>query len=238
MTEIKVGDDALKKIDRGLSFAKKFSIQKKDDMVLAGEFLKRLAGIRKNIVDTFLVPKKKASDAHKSICSAEKKHLEPVLLAENLIRKKMGDYQVERDRELLQIKVEEEKKERDWLIIENQKKIKLEEREKLSVAEKLKKEGKQEEAEKLIASPVKTKEIGQDELNLVYVKKQEVENATGIQYRENWRFEILDAKKIPSEYLVVDEKKIRKIVRSLRGETNISGVRVFCEKTPVVGGRK
>lgn len=49
----------------------------------------------------------------------------------------------------------------------------------------------------------------------------------GIGVRSNWDFEIIGPALIPREYLVVDEKKIRAVVKALKSETNIPGVRVF-----------
>lgn len=61
------------------------------------------------------------------------------------------------------------------------------------------------------------------------------ETPAGISYRDIWRFEILDPNVVPREYLTVDEKKIGGVVRALKGETRITGVRVYSEKT--VAGR-
>lgn len=44
-----------------------------------------------------------------------------------------------------------------------------------------------------------------------------------------WRWEIVDAKKIPSEYLIVDEKKVNAMVRA--GSRSIPGFRIFEDKT-------
>lgn len=49
----------------------------------------------------------------------------------------------------------------------------------------------------------------------------------GISSTETWTFEIIDAAQVPREYLMVDEAKLRKLVRALKAETNIPGVRVF-----------
>ena len=49
----------------------------------------------------------------------------------------------------------------------------------------------------------------------------------GVSSTERWNFEITDSTKIPREFLMVDETKIRKVVQALKAETNIEGVRVF-----------
>lgn len=58
--------------------------------------------------------------------------------------------------------------------------------------------------------------------------KVEKEQVSGYQVRKVWDFEITDIKKIPAEYLIPDEKKIRKVVSA--GLREIPGVRIF-EKT-------
>jgi phage-related minor tail protein len=61
----------------------------------------------------------------------------------------------------------------------------------------------------------------------------ELEKTAGISYTEKWNFEITDEKLIPRDYLIPDEKKIRTIVKAMKGATNIPGVRVFDEGTVI-----
>ena len=56
-------------------------------------------------------------------------------------------------------------------------------------------------------------------------------NAAGLSLREDWKFAIVDAASIPREYLVPDEVKIGRIVRVLKGEAKIPGVRIWSEKS-------
>ena len=57
-----------------------------------------------------------------------------------------------------------------------------------------------------------------------------IEATDGISYVDHWDFEILDPKQVPREYLVVDEKKVRGVVKATKGSVQIPGVRIFCEK--------
>lgn len=54
---------------------------------------------------------------------------------------------------------------------------------------------------------------------------------SGLSDRKVWRFEIVDAAKIPREYLIPDEKRIGGVVRALKQDANIPGVRVYEEST-------
>lgn len=59
----------------------------------------------------------------------------------------------------------------------------------------------------------------------------EPEKVEGVSFVENWTFEIEDKAKIPLEYMIPDEKKIRGVVKAMKGDTNIPGVKAFAEKT-------
>ena len=62
------------------------------------------------------------------------------------------------------------------------------------------------------------------------VIEREAPKVAGIATREVWRFEVTDPALVPREYLVVDEAKIGKVVRALKGDTAIAGVRVYSER--------
>lgn len=50
--------------------------------------------------------------------------------------------------------------------------------------------------------------------------------------RKDWRFTIVDAAKVPADYLVVDESKIRKAIAG--GVREIAGVKIYQEETVVI----
>lgn len=55
-------------------------------------------------------------------------------------------------------------------------------------------------------------------------------DTAGLTVREDWKFSIIDHNLIPREYLIPDEKKIGRIVRAMKEQTNIPGVRAYAEK--------
>jgi ribosome biogenesis SPOUT family RNA methylase Rps3 len=59
----------------------------------------------------------------------------------------------------------------------------------------------------------------------------EPEKVEGVSFVENWTFEIEDKAKIPLEYMIPDEKKIRGVVKAMKGDTSIPGVKAFAEQT-------
>lgn len=51
---------------------------------------------------------------------------------------------------------------------------------------------------------------------------------TGVTFREDWvNFECTDLKKVPLEYHLLNEVAVRKVVRALKGATNIPGIKVL-----------
>lgn len=64
---------------------------------------------------------------------------------------------------------------------------------------------------------------------------REPPRVAGINYRDVWKFEVEDPTKVPREFLMVDESKIRKLVQAMKGDTHIAGVRVWPEKQIAAG---
>lgn len=67
------------------------------------------------------------------------------------------------------------------------------------------------------------------------IVQAEAPRVRGVATREVWKCAVEDASKIPREYLVVDEVKLRKVVAALKGDTRIPGVRVWAEKQIAAG---
>lgn len=61
----------------------------------------------------------------------------------------------------------------------------------------------------------------------------EIQQASNVTLSKSWDFEIVDAGKIPREYLIPDVKAISGVIKSLGDRANIPGIRVF-EKTSVI----
>lgn len=64
-----------------------------------------------------------------------------------------------------------------------------------------------------------------------------VEKSEGIRTVTNYKFDIVDATKIPSEYLIPDEQKIGRVVRATKGEITIPGVKIYTETKESPTGR-
>jgi hypothetical protein len=67
------------------------------------------------------------------------------------------------------------------------------------------------------------------------VIQREAPKVAGLQMRDVWEFEIVDASKIPAAFLMPDEKKIGQLVRNLKGDAAAilgAGVKVTSRKAP------
>lgn len=51
----------------------------------------------------------------------------------------------------------------------------------------------------------------------------------GVSTRQTWKFEVTHPEKVPDTYKTIDDKKIGGVVRALKGDTDIPGVRVWAE---------
>ncbi len=60
---------------------------------------------------------------------------------------------------------------------------------------------------------------------------QELPKVPGISYAEHWVWECTDFLKVPDEYKVLDKVKINGLVRAMKNDTNIPGIRPYDDKT-------
>jgi hypothetical protein len=82
--------------------------------------------------------------------------------------------------------------------------------------------GNVEESEAIIAEPIVVTPI--------ILAKETPKMEGGPVYRTIWKFEITDATLIPRQYLTPDEVKIGGVVRALKNQANIPGVRIYSER--------
>lgn len=103
----------------------------------------------------------------------------------------------------------------------------------------------QRERERLEALARKAQEAGRTEAAerheeraaavVAPVIHREPPKVAGLATREVWKFDVLDAGKVPREFLMVDEQKIRRYVAAMKGEAKIEGVRVYAERQLAAG---
>jgi hypothetical protein len=178
-----------------------------------GHELVRIKDVRAQVVELFADPKKKAHEAHKAICDSESKLLKPLNEAESTYSRMMSAYRIE-----LQRKAEEERL-----------------RSQREAEEKVRKE-----REALLAKAEKQLDIGNDEKAAELIEKSEQvipiptfdisyepPKVAGLNFKSNWTFEVIDINQVPREYMMVDEKKIGAVVKAMKKDTNIPGIKVY-----------
>lgn len=200
-----------------IEHAKRLANEIKDAVTLdaAARFMLDAKARIKQIMLRMSPLKKKTRAAWQEVVDLETELLEPYQRIENeIIKPAMSRFTTEQDRLR---RIEEEK-----LRIEAKKR---EEDERLAAAEALEQRGEKEAADVVLNHTVP----------IAPIVVPKMEQPKGISYRDVWKFRIVDAARVPREYLVVDEIKIGGVVRALKGDTRIEGVDVYSEK--VIAGR-
>lgn len=149
--------------------------------------------------------------------------------AETVLKKAIGDWnETERQRLALERKAQQDELKRQQVEAE---KAAQKAREEAAEAAKA---GDEARAGELIVA-ASAKEAEAEAVQFAALPQVAHAKLPGVSERKDWDFEITDPAAIPREYLAVDESKIRRVVKALGAESNITGIRVF--QKPVVSVR-
>jgi hypothetical protein len=193
------------------------AIQTNEDYIRASDILLTIKEIRKKIEKTFKPIKQKMDAAKKEVLDQEKAADWPLVEAENYIKPLIAGYMAEQERR----RKEEENRLREIA-------RKEEEELQLQAALQAEAEGQKEEAEAIISAPVQAAPV---------VVPKTIPKVAGVTMVKQWKFRVVDAAKVPRQYLIVDEQKIGAIVRALKDQANIPGVEIFCVDSISAGRR-
>lgn len=179
----------------------------------AAEFVKQIKTAAKKVSELFADPCKKAFEAHKAIKAAENAMANPLAKAEQIIKRKMSDYDMEQRR--LQQKAEAEQRQR----MEEEKKRLMEE------AAKSETNGDQVAAEIKMAQAMAVE-------SMKPVAQVATPTVQGISRKVVWKAEIIDEKKVPVEIAgmvvrPVDMSAINKLAQTSKGKVEIPGIRIY-----------
>ena len=94
----------------------------------------------------------------------------------------------------------------------------------------------QAEAARSKGNEVRAEALENRAMNVTAAPPPPPPKAAGVADRTVWKYEITNAALVPMEYRVIDEKRIGAMVRSMKADTNIPGVRVWSEKDYSVRG--
>lgn len=188
-------------------------IQSNEDYELAGEFVRRIARLKKELNETRRSMTRPLDESKKRIMDLFRRPEQQLDEANTAASRKMLAWKQEQDRarrEAEAAAAEAARKERERL-------------EKQAAAAA--KRGQQEKAAALSAAA--------DSMPAAPVVHIPEATAAGVSTRQVWKYEIVDKAALPREFMTPDEKAIGAVVRARQGDTNIPGVRVYAEETLV-----
>lgn len=210
----------------------------------ASEFIRGIATYMKRVGDVLDPIVSAAHNAHRVAVAQRDALLKPAQGAKRILGERLALWeqdQARRRREAeLAAQREQEKAEREArerAAAETRRLQAEAETRRLAEAEQLEARGDTAGAERLISEPVTVPVVVTPAP--VFAPQPMVEappKLEGVSFRTDWDFEIADAALIPREYLIPDEKKIRGVVKAMRGATTIPGVRSFEKRVPSVRG--
>jgi len=223
--------------------------------VRAGEIAVRLKAAIDAIDEYWEPHRARAKEAYDGILEAKKKMRGPVATEYDRLRAESGSWTLAEERRIAEeqekarrASEEKARKEREAEEAEMRRKAEAEEKKRRAEAEAAAKKAAAEGAKKKELEALRRQaeeeaasrkaaaeaEIAAMKAAPVEVAPtpppREVAAAEGMTARTDWNFEIVDASKLPREYTMPDEVRIRKVVKALKGDANIPGVRVFAQK--------
>jgi len=152
------------------------------------------------------------------------KHLEPLKKADDAIKAKVGDYLAREQRKA--------EAERRRLLAEAEAKARAE-REARAQAALAAAQAAQEEHDDMTAA-LAMDEAVQIEAEVIVptvdLSTAKVVKAAGQSVRTDWDFEVVDFAKLPDQYKIADDKKIRAVVKAMKGSVEIPGVRIYSKQ--------
>ena len=199
-----------REVDSMSERAENFAVANATDYEAGAEFLKTIKSLsndveaqRKKITQPLDQAKKQVMDLFRPLSTA-------LSSAESTIKRRLVAWQSEQDRIAREERRKAEERSRR-------------ERERLEKqAQDAEEKGRTERADILRDRAAST---------VVVSAAPETPKVSGLSTRSVWKFEVVDASKVPDEYKVVDEKKVGGVVRALKGDANIPGVRIWEEQT-------
>ena len=199
-----------------LDTAKTVKVVDPETYTAAGFIWKSLKDMMKEVDEAWDKNIKLWHEGHKNALADKARYYQPLDTASRTVKKLMSDYDLAQERiriaeqrrlEEIALKAEEERLLQEAILAEAE-----------ARASGASKEEAAQEAAAIIEKPVYVPPV---------ILPKETPKVMGMSFRTIWKFRIIDIAKIPREYLEPDMVKIGGVVRSLKGQTNISGIRVY-----------
>ncbi len=216
----KLGKLQSRAVDEAMTFAglaHQITVTNEETLGIAKDYLQDLRTMVGKIEATFDPQITKAHALHKSLLTEKKKFYEPLMMAEKVVKRAVAFFYEEQDRRRAEAEKERQRIEAEAI-------AKANELEAEAVGAKT-----DAERDKIINEAVTVLEAA-DTKGQQLTAGAAAPKIVGIAISDLWHFEIVDASLIPAEYLTPDLVKIGKVVRALKGDAKIPGVRTYSEK--------
>jgi hypothetical protein len=199
-------------------------IETADQNQYASELQREIRGMMKTIEEDLRPGIDAAHAAWKTSLANLQKHLEPLKKADEVIKVKVRDY-LERE----QRKAEAERRR---LLAEAETKARAE-REARAQAAIAAAQAAQEEHDEVTAAMAMDEAVQIEAeviVPIIDLSSAKVAKAAGQSVRTDWDFEVSDFAKLPDNYKIADDKKIRGVVKAMKGAVEIPGVRIYSKQ--------
>ncbi len=187
-----------------ISQANSIVIATAQDYSDAGEVVRNIKSAAKKTKEYWKKPIEAANEAHKALTAKRAEMLKPLTEAEGIIKQKMIAYQNSQE----QIRLEAERKAEEEA-------AKLQRK-----AMREAKKGNEEAAQELAVQSAMV------QANVNY----ETPVAGGTSMKDVWKFRVIDANKVPREYLMINEKLLNDLAKATKGKLPIDGIEFYSEK--------
>jgi len=225
-TEIAVIETAIVAPAKDLaSQALAMRVANNQDRVSAAEAGRAIAAMVKRVHDSFDPIVDANFKAHKVAVAQRAAVLDPLESAKWHLAYAIGGYDQEMERQRLAEEQRLQNEQREREAQENARLRREAEDRQLAEAEAALEIGDADLAEAIVSAPT----LVELPPSMPVIVPSAVQPVSGASTRTVWKFKIVDAAKIPREYLAVDEVKIGGVVRAMKGATAIPGVQAYPE---------
>lgn len=207
----------------------------------ANAFLLGIKSLRRQIDEAWDPVIEAAYKSHREALNQKQKFANPLLFAEQIIKKRIATYlalqeRIRREGEEAKRRAEEERRRLEEEALrkaqEAEERARKAELEAIASLESEKRAKAEEEAIKARQEADEIMKKAADEENKIMVDSPipDQPKTSGLTAKEDWKFKIIIPELIPREYLLPDLVKIGKFVRIMKSQANIPGIMVYPEK--------
>jgi tRNA(Ile)-lysidine synthase TilS/MesJ len=191
--------------------ASSFEVKSHEDVTKATNVIKGIKSLKERIEEVFNPIVDKAHKAHKEAIGQRDKYLKPLLETEKKIKFNILEFNK---------RIEAEQRERER--IANEELAKIAEEQKQKLLEESRSTDSTWNAESL-------KEQAESIIPIVIDAQKKVINEQGLSIKKKWKARIVDFDLIPREFLIANEPLLNQLANEAKKESHIAGVEFYEE---------